>query len=63
MGKIIIVDEGEIYLLADDPEIHLEPLTRLAIIKRAKKKSNLWRKNNTCLLKNGMNQKKGGEEK
>jgi len=33
VGKIITVNEGEIYLLTDDPEIHLEPLTRLAIVK------------------------------
>ena len=33
IGRIITVDEGEIYLLTDNPEIHLEPLTRLAKVK------------------------------
>lgn len=38
IGKIITVNEGEIYLLTDDPEIHLEPLTSLAIVKRQQRK-------------------------
>lgn len=33
IGKIITVEEGEIYLFTDDPEIHLEPLTALATVK------------------------------
>jgi len=38
VGRIITVDAGEIYLLCEDPEIHLEPLTNLAKTKRPKRK-------------------------
>lgn len=39
VGKLITVNEGEIYLLTDDPVIHLEPLTALAKIKGPERKA------------------------